>query len=205
MTSPAAPQPNPVSARQLAKATAAAAAIAVTLLVVAVLPAEYGIDPLGTGAALGLIRGAAPSVDTAGPLASTDLATLKIDYAEFVLAPYDYVEYKYRLAQSGTMVYSWDATAPVIHDFHGAPDTGGTEAEVSLDKQSKSRAAGSLTAAFPGMHGWYWENPGGTPITIRVRSAGFYSAAVEYRSNRTRRVHELSAPGGAPDAASKGR
>ena len=205
MTSPAAPRPEPVSARQLAKATAAAVAVALTLLVVAVLPAEYGIDPLGAGAALGLIRNAAPSPVTTGPLPSAEAPTLKIDSAEFVLAPYDYVEYKYRLAQSGTMVYSWEATAPVIHDFHGAPDNGGTEAEVSLDKESKTRAAGSLTAAFPGMHGWYWENPGGTPITIRVRSAGFYTAAVEYRSNRTRRVHELAAPAGSADAATKGR
>jgi hypothetical protein len=205
MTSPAEPQPDPVSAGRLATATAAAVAIALALLVVAVLPAEYGIDPLGAGAALGLIRSAAPAVDTAGPLPSAGPATYKVDDAEFELAPYDYVEYKYRLAQSDTMVYSWEATAPVIHDFHGAPDTGGSEAEVSLDKQSKSRAAGSLTAAFPGMHGWYWENPGATPITIRVRSAGFYTAAVEYRSNRTRRVHELITPGSGADAISKGR
>jgi len=33
-----------------------ALAVAVVLLFVAVLPAEYGIDPLGTGRALGLVR-----------------------------------------------------------------------------------------------------------------------------------------------------
>ncbi len=45
---------------------------------------------------------------------------------EIDIAPYDYVEYKYRLAQSATMVYSWEATAPVIQDFHGAPDRAAT-------------------------------------------------------------------------------
>ncbi len=39
---------------KIAKATAAALVIAVVILFVAVLPAEYGIDPLKTGNALGL-------------------------------------------------------------------------------------------------------------------------------------------------------
>ena len=43
------------SAKQVALASLAAALLAAVLLVVAVLPAEYGWDPLGTGAALGLL------------------------------------------------------------------------------------------------------------------------------------------------------
>ena len=42
------------SKQKLAKATIVAALVAIVILFVAVLPAEYGIDPLGTGAALGL-------------------------------------------------------------------------------------------------------------------------------------------------------
>ena len=38
----------------IAKAAALALVVAAVLLVTAVLPAEYGIDPLGTGRALGL-------------------------------------------------------------------------------------------------------------------------------------------------------
>lgn len=45
------PLPTP---RQLAKATAIAAGVAGVLLVTAVLPAEYGIDPTGIGRLLGL-------------------------------------------------------------------------------------------------------------------------------------------------------
>src|SRR6185503_18083296 len=44
--------PSPKS--RILIATALAAIVAAIILVVAVLPAEYGIDPLGTGKALGL-------------------------------------------------------------------------------------------------------------------------------------------------------
>lgn len=214
---PDTPQPPPASPGQLALATAIAAAVALVILVVAVLPAEYGIDPLRAGAALGLVRSAVPADAepapssggrdpltpvTSGP-SSTYGDAYRVDAAEFELAPYDYLEYKYHLAAAATMIYSWEASAPVIQDFHGAPHTAGA-AEVSLDRQTRSRGYGSLTAPFAGMHGWYWENPGGTPIRIRLTSAGFYSTAVESRSNRTRRIHELATPGGAPSTP-KGR
>ena len=53
MTSPAAaPQPTP--ARTLAIATAAALGIALLVLLLFVLPAEYGVDPTGVGAATGI-------------------------------------------------------------------------------------------------------------------------------------------------------
>ncbi|HBK47419.1 MAG TPA: hypothetical protein DDZ67_13495 [Xanthomonadaceae bacterium] len=60
-------QPLPSTARLL-RATAIAAAVAGVLLVTAVLPAEYGLDPTGIGRALGLTRlGAGPEIS--GPAA----------------------------------------------------------------------------------------------------------------------------------------
>ena len=41
--------PQAAPGRQLWLASAGAAAIAIVLLVIAILPAEYGVDPLGTG------------------------------------------------------------------------------------------------------------------------------------------------------------
>jgi hypothetical protein len=215
MTSADITRPGPVPATQLAIATVAALAVAVIVLVVAVLPAEYGIDPLHTGAALGLVRGLPTEIANESAATTPAGATLKpeqhgalatypapyhVDRAQFVLGPYQYIEYKYQLAQGATMVFAWEASAPVMHDFHGAPEGGGADAEVSIDKATKSRASGSLAAPFAGMHGWYWENPGGTPITITMTSAGFYNAAIEYRSNHTRQVHELAHPTPAVDA-----
>ena len=179
------------SGRQIAMATLAALGVAIVILFVAVLPAEYGIDPLRTGRALGLTRSSA-TVEAAPAAAPDD--TYRVDAVEIEIAPYDYVEYKYRLAQSATMVYSWQATAPVVQDFHGAPDGATAGAEVSLERRTRTGASGALTAAFAGMHGWYWENPGSTPIRVTLTSAGFYTAAIEYRSNRTRQPHEVRKP-----------
>ena len=50
---PTTPQQVP-STRTLVRASVAALAVASVLLVTVVFPAEYGIDPLGTGEALGL-------------------------------------------------------------------------------------------------------------------------------------------------------
>ena len=44
------------SVRMLARTTAIALTVAGAILVTVVLPAEYGVDPLGTGRRLGLTR-----------------------------------------------------------------------------------------------------------------------------------------------------
>ena len=48
---------QPPSKKKIAKATAVALAAAAVLLLTAVLPAEYGIDPFGTGKLLRLNPG----------------------------------------------------------------------------------------------------------------------------------------------------
>ena len=116
----------------------------------------------------------------------------KTDHATFVLGPYDYVEYKYHLAQGATLLYAWEATTTVIQDFHGAAEGPHAGAEISVDKSSAPRGSGSLAAPFSGMHGWYWENPGGSTVTVTITTAGYYSTAIEYRSDRTRIVHDLN-------------
>lgn len=184
------------STRRLLLASGAALAAAVLILFTAVLPAEYGIDPLGTGEALGLVRDDA-AVATATPEGLVPLqrgpatafgSEYRTDAVTFELGPYEYLEYKYRLAPGATMVFAWEATTEVLHDFHGAPADGGPE--VSIDSAARVRDAGSLVAPFDGMHGWYWENPGWDPVTIRLTSAGFYADALESRSNRTQRRHD---------------
>ena len=196
------------SARQLAKATAAAFAAAALVLVTAVLPAEYGIDPLGTGHAMGLTalssppespqvaleapRGPEGVPEQHGPVASYQ-GPYRTDSIELVIGPYEFVEYKYRLEKGASMLYSWAASAPVIHDMHGEPDGAPKDYAESFDKQTRRQADGAFTAPFSGIHGWFWENPGGDTITVRLTSSGFYSAALEIRSDHTRTPHALTA------------
>jgi hypothetical protein len=204
----------------LAKTTAIAVFVAGVLLVTLVLPAEYAVDPVGTGRWLGLTQIAAPPlkvvemVRTEGaPLAPTQNGPIgeyarefKYDVFEIVLAPYEYVEYKYQLEKGATMLYSWTASAAVVHDLHAERAGEGTDgpAEESFDKTDRRQATGSYTAGFAGIHGWFWENPGAEPVKIRLASAGFYSSAIEIRSDRSRHTHTLRSPASLPAAAPSG-
>ena len=203
-----APALPPPSASSLAVTTLVAALVAAALLVTIVLPAEYGIDVLGTGRLLGLTALSDPpvvavEVPAAGaPLAPVQSgpaalypAGFKVDAVEFTLDPYDFMEFKYHLEKGAQMLYSWTATAPVVHDFHGEPQGGAEGSAESFDKADRQEGHGGLTAPFTGIHGWFWENPGGTPVTIKLSSAGFYTSAIEIRSDRSRRPHEVQAPG----------
>jgi hypothetical protein len=192
------------SASSLTKAVTFAIAGAAILLVTVVLPAEYGIDPLGTGEALGLsaLRPSTEPVapppvgDALEPTANGPIGLyarpFSVDSREFVLGPYEYVEYKYHLAQNAVMLFSWSATDGVIHDFHGDRDGAPASAAESFDTEPRQQADGTFTAPFSGIHGWYWENPGGDTIRIRVTTSGFYTAAHEFSYRGTREARPIA-------------
>src|SRR5262245_21092914 len=99
--------PAPPSKQKLARATLVALLVAAVILFTAVLPAEYGIDPLGTGAALGLTslseaRGATPDapVTTAAVITgvyTSQPKTYKVDTESLKLVPGMGVEIKYHM------------------------------------------------------------------------------------------------------------
>jgi hypothetical protein len=199
---------KPPSKGRILLAAFVALIVAGTVLVAAVLPAEYGLDPLGTGKALGLnnLYDAASDTSAVRPSSSPppgDVAVYKTDSRVFTLRPMEGFEYKYRIEKSRAMVYAWQATGRVKFEFHGEHDGAGLGVAVSYEKSENDRGAGSFTAPASGIHGWFWENPGDTAMTITLTSAGFYSSAEEYRQtydpvkhkNRTEQTHyELSAP-----------
>ena len=163
--------------RSIVKATLLALVVAGVVLVFAVLPAEYGLDLTGAGRLLGL--NALASEGTSA-IVSQETA-YKTDTVEFVLGSYETVEYKYRLSAAASLQYAWQATRPVIYDFHAEPDGAPAGYAESFDQQTRGQSHGTYVAPFPGIHGWYWENPGAGDITIRVTTAGFYSEAIEFR------------------------
>ena len=139
------------SIAKIAMATIIALVVGVVILVVAVLPAEYGIDPLGTGKALGLLElanaseKAAPAPSSAGdsvvativPVVDgttedgaphvkgtfiTQPTRYKVDSRVIVLSPGEGMEIKYHLPKGGGLVYSWTATGTVGYEFHAEPD-----------------------------------------------------------------------------------
>jgi hypothetical protein len=193
------------SARALIQATVLAFTVAMIVLVTVVLPAEFGVDPLGTGRMLGVsaLSGAAiapvppPEGEALAPTQIGQVALYpgeyKLDSREIVLGPYEYVEFKYHLEKGATMLFSWTANGAVVHDFHGDPDGASSSAAQSYDKEPRQRADGSFVAPFSGIHGWFWENPGGETVTIRLTTAGFYASAHQFRYDGTRQAREVRA------------
>ncbi len=191
---------------------------AAVLLACVVLPAEYDIDPLGTGAALGL-TGLAKSAERSTPkpaaapaaIAGATIAPVRqagtiesrwgeaagvtgtfipeaegfrFDSREIVLQPGEGMEIKYHMREAAGLVYSWEASAPVLYDFHGQPDVapaGAAQTDEDYfetydhdDSVGKSAFHGTLVAPSTGIEGWYWENANAESVTIKLFAAGFF-------------------------------
>jgi len=196
------------SRARIATATGVSFVVASVLLMTLVLPAEYGIDPLGTGRALGLLdlfsaQDAAPTPepeDTREP----PPRVYKTESTSFTLRPSQAFEYKYRLEKDRGMVYAWKATGKVKYEFHGEPEDHRLKVQ-SYEKQENDFSSGTLSAPFTGIHGWYWENAGEHDLTITLTTAGFYTAAnelrpkfdpVKHKEVVERVPHELQTPPG---------
>lgn len=187
-----------VEARQRILVAAGAALLGAGLiLVMFVLPAEYAIDPLGTGARTGLLDlgvvgqqvEALSSVTATGGGTATIVVpqdkAFRQETVEFKVGPREGIEYKYRLGKGEALLYSWKTTGPVNYEFHAEPDGAPRGYAQTYEKvDNKSEASGTLTAPFPGIHGWYWENTTDREITVTLTSAGYYNLSHEFRSGQ---------------------
>ena len=182
---------------RIALAVGEALLVAGLLLVAVVLPAEFAIDPLGTGAKLGLLQlgEVGQQVDALNATAATATgqgATVAAqdkpfqeESVDFKLAPREGMEYKYRLDKGEALLYAWSATAPVNFEFHAEPDGAPAGYAQTYEKKSaQTQASGTLTAPFPGIHGWFWENTTDKEVTVTLKSAGFYNLAHEFRNGQ---------------------
>lgn len=156
---------------------AAAIAVAGAVLVVWILPAEYNLDPLGTGQWLGL-TGLASSHSAASHQSQTkNFATDQLDYQ---LMPFGSVEYKYHMAEGQTLIYQWHASGELVFDLHSEQAGSDPEDATSFSVGRSSSGMGSYTAPYTGIHGWFWENRGDDAVTFSLTTAGFIDGATLY-------------------------
>ena len=169
--------------RRVLLASAGALLLAVLILVTTVLPSEYGWDPLGAGAAMGLLglAGNGPP-----PLHSQE-QDWRRDSIEFQLAPFEAVEYKYRLEQGAALLYRWEADGEVLFDMHSEPEGAAPGYAESFAKSRSQGDSGNYTAPFAGIHGWFWQNRGQSDITVKLKTVGFYPFALEMRDGHVYR------------------
>lgn len=169
----------PTSPKKILIATLVALVIAGVLLVTTVLPAEFNIDPLGTGKLFGIAGMSEEQL--VGALNSQD-NTYQQDVYKTTLDPYERLEYKYRMEEGGSLLFDWQATRELIYDMHSEKDgVDPAEYSPSFDQGQSTAEKGSYTALFSGVHGWFYENRSATPVELELRTTGFYSQATEYR------------------------
>lgn len=182
------------STKGLFKATGVAALIAATVLVTAILPAEYGIDPTGLGEKMGLTildqANAAEPEPSAGTNAGSDnllalsagpvwktTGTLSSDTTTVTLAPDEGLEVKATMNAGDRMVFNWTTEGgPVNFDMHGERFDDGDNFTSYWQGRNQPAASGAFKAPFDGTHGWYWRNRGDQTVTIVLETSGFYDS-----------------------------
>jgi hypothetical protein len=160
-------------------ATLFAAFVAGCVLLLFVLPAEYGIDPTNFGRLTGISQlsqgGNEIELAGAGSVHRGETVAPRNDTFTITLDGLADNEFKLHMLANQSIVYRWVATGPVNFDFHGEPDNPSRPGEfASYDKGQASEGAGSFTAPFQGRQGWYYQNVGDGPVTITLQTWGYY-------------------------------
>ncbi|WP_297804327.1 hypothetical protein [uncultured Brevundimonas sp.] len=97
------------------------------------------------------------------------------DYFEVELAPYESVELKYAAPKDARIAFRWTATGKVRSDLHATPTDGGEDLTESYSMTDGTQMQGLYTAAFDGIHGWYWQNRTVDKITLRLEASGGFT------------------------------
>jgi len=150
--------------------------VGVLAFVLFVLPAEFGIDPTGFGSVIGVKGMSGYSVQAL----TTEEVEYNTDYIEFILAPYESIEYKYVLDAGQALLYSWHTQAEVVFDLHSEEEGTDPEDSVSFSVGRAAQESGTYVAPYAGVHGWFWENRGLQEVTIKLQTVGFYKQSTTY-------------------------
>ena len=195
MTSDKGHIPTPPSAKRLALLTLGALVVGTTIVFGAILPVEFGFDPLGVAKLTGLDRLRAPQEvafqpadgESIGPRARDYTVAYRTDTVEIplqgVFGPLfaNELEYKVRMDKDATLTYAWSVEPlggpdDFYYAFHGhtLDDDPDQITVANYREGTAANAAGALVAPFEGVHGWYFVNQSAKPVVIHLKLSGFY-------------------------------
>lgn len=188
-----------VPSKTLWSATFFSVLLAVAVLMLLVLPAEYGIDPTGIGRVLGLtqmgaIKRTLASEAAADAARETKLAeserqskaksgndsTFRSESLSVVIYPGENIEIKLSMRTGDRADFSWTAdSSSVYYDMHGHTLTLPRKPPHQYSTGELRSASGEIATEFDGVHGWYFENRSERVVTIVVKAVGNYRALME--------------------------
>jgi len=161
--------------------------LAVIILLIAVLPAEYNIDPTGLGEKFGLtVLAQTHEEATIEPAViscpdpektTTDKEEVNVwqDSVMITVPPKKGLEYKFHVNRGEKLEFVWKTDGSALYfDFHGEPQGNTTGYFKSFKESNQSESSGTLEAPFTGSHGWYWENKTNKAVVINLKTRGQY-------------------------------
>lgn len=103
-------------------------------------------------------------------------AAYRTDEMSLTLKPDEGAEIKAKMRAGERFVFTWTAEGGVVNfDMHGEELGAAKDEFTSYWKgRAQTQGHGAFVAPFDGTHGWYWRNRGNQPVTVRVRTSGFY-------------------------------
>jgi hypothetical protein len=182
---------RPMPRGRLILITALALVAGVVIVFGAIVPAEFGKDPLGLGKLGGLSRLWAPpekALKSGSVARAREYPTAwRTDVIEIPLTGFlggnagSELEYKVRMGKDATLIYDWSVEGAqrgddFHYDFHGhTTPPPGQQMTVASYRQAYGLAQhGALTAPYEGIHGWQFSNSSEKPVVVKLRLAGFY-------------------------------
>ena len=178
---------------QLLKSTMVAIGVGCALLILVVLPAEYGTDPTGVGELLGLKKmgeiktrlkqdflkenqvfkeniGAKDEV-----MVKPETGKENQDVMEFVIPPDEAIEIKLEMKKGSIAKYKWTTkNGGLNYNLHGDGHKG-SQRSISYKKgRMTSSDSGEFKSEFDGYHGWFWRNRNNESVTVTLETIGDY-------------------------------
>jgi len=159
----------------LIKAVIFSLLLAIGIFLTIVLPTEFGIDPTGVGAMLGLdvLHVEEYHSDIISRPGEGGLL-FRQDEVEILIPANEGLEYKFFLDMHANLTYDWCSSASLYFDMHGEPDGDTSGYFESYGEASVDKMSGSITVPFAGSHGWYWRNDTDDEIIVNLKTLGNY-------------------------------
>ena len=178
---------------QLLKSTIVAICVGCALLILIVLPAEYGTDPTGVGELLGLKKmgeiktrlkqdilkenqvfkeniGAKDEL-----MVKPETGKENQDVMELVILPDEAIEIKLEMKKGSIAKYKWNTqNGGLNYNLHG-DEHKGSKRSISYKKgRMTSSDSGEFKSEFDGYHGWFWRNRNNESVTVTLETIGDY-------------------------------
>jgi len=177
------------SSAQLLKSTIIAFVVASFLLLLVILPAEYGVDPTGVGHALGLkkmgeIKKSLEEESLTEPEILKDNLTKnekvkseifeeKQDIMEVQISSEQGIEIKLEMKKGAIAQYKWSTENGALNfNLHGDGYKGMHKSATYKKGKMVASDKGELVAEFDGYHGWFWRNRNDVSVTVRLEATG---------------------------------